>query len=153
MLPKVSSPLTYWPCLRHWSTSVKKPEQVVAQIIWRSRGGFSTLRNQVLQRCHQRSWCPDAHPRIGACPASVREHTPRSCSIQRVCWIRPGSAANSESCNLIKSKAARRDRGKGEPGLQPYPPPLPQAVLPGHSPQAANPAVAAAARPFRACAH
>lgn len=149
MLPRVSSLLTYWPCLRHWSTSVKKPEHVTAQCLWRSHSGFRRVMNRLLQRCHRRSQCPDAR--------LARWSLPRLCPGARTAFVQHSKGmldlpANSRSCILVirihtgKKGPSKGLAGEGGARFVTSPPSLPQLALPGCSPQAANPAVAAAAR-------
>lgn len=75
------------PCLGHWSTSVKKPEQVPAQFLWRSHGGFSTVMN----RLPQESQRPAARSRPPSLSGSTRTHVPNS-KRGWICWIlHPGN--------------------------------------------------------------
>lgn len=42
-------------CLRHWSTNVKQPEQVMAQFLWGNQGAFSMFMAWLLQCCQQKT--------------------------------------------------------------------------------------------------
>lgn len=64
-------------CLRHWSTNVKQPEQVMAQFLWRSQGAFSMFMDWLLQCRQQQTGLAQPRP----------EQARGTCSMRRAGWI------------------------------------------------------------------
>lgn len=142
---KISSLLTHWPCLMHWSSSVKKAEQVTAQFF----GGVTEALAGLCTACSGA-----AVGRAGArCSPALEPAQPLPGSTRSAIWQTPNPA--NQTANLSNS-TPKRQEGPGQGGAGSVVLPHPSPAGSGCSPQQGTGCgrhSKAAAGPLCACAH